>query len=227
MIICWPRQVKDADCRNPLIARQLVTHIMPLTQPRLILASTSRYRRELLERLGIGFETLPPGVDERPEPHEIPSNRARRLALAKAMAIAGTQPGATVIGSDQVADCQGEVLDKPGTVERCRQQLRRLSGHTATYHTAVAIVRLQPGAATPEVHQFVDTTVVHARELSDAEIERYIQHDQPLDCAGGFRSEALGITLFARVESADPTALIGLPLIGVAGALRQFGFLLP
>ncbi|HVC30270.1 MAG TPA: nucleoside triphosphate pyrophosphatase [Steroidobacteraceae bacterium] len=189
----------------------------------LILASTSSYRRELLSRLRLPFTTAAPGVDESPAPHQTPLERAQRLALEKAMAVAANHPDATVIGSDQVAVCKGELLEKPGSAQRCREQLHWLSAAAATFYTAVAV--LQHGRG--QTLQFVDTTTVYFRALSEPEIERYIAAEQPFDCAGGFRCEGLGIALFARVVSEDPTALIGLPLIAVARALRQLGHEIP
>jgi septum formation protein len=189
----------------------------------LLLASTSSYRRELLSRLMLPFNTVAPGVDESPTPELTPLERAQTLALAKASAVARSHPDATVIGSDQVAVCKGELLEKPGDAERCREQLRWLSAAAATFYTAVAIV--QPEREQPL--QFVDTTTVYFRALSDAEVDRYIAAEKPFDCAGGFRCEGLGISLFARVVTEDLTALIGLPLIAVCRALRQLGYELP
>ncbi len=189
----------------------------------LVLASTSSYRRELLLRLQIPFSTAAPGIDESPSPHQTPLEYAQRLALEKATAVAASRPEATVIGSDQVAVCKGELLGKPGGAERCREQLRWLSAAAATFYTAVAVLQLGRG----QTLQFVDTTTVYFRALSEPEIERYIAAEQPFNCAGGFRCEALGIALFARVVSEDPTALIGLPLIAVARALRQLGYEVP
>lgn len=189
----------------------------------LILASTSRYRQELLSRLRLPFETLAPGVDESGPAPEPPLERAERLARAKARAVSLQRPQATVIGSDQVAVCKGQLLGKPGTPERCRAQLQWLSASTATFYTAVAVETAAGGSSI----QFVDTTRVYFRALSGPEIERYIAAEQPWDCAGGFRAEALGISLFARVVSEDPTALVGLPLIALAKALRQLGYPLP
>lgn len=194
-----------------------------MSSPPLILASTSRYRRELLARLRLPFKTLAPGIDEALVPHETPLARAQRLALEKARAIAAAHPTATVIGSDQVAVCKGELLEKPLQAERCREQLRWLSAGAATYYTAVAVVQLEGN----QTLQFVDTTTVYFRALTEAEIERYIAAEQPFDCAGGFRSEALGISLFARVVSEDATGLIGLPLVAVARSLRQLGYEVP
>jgi septum formation protein len=193
------------------------------TPPRLLLASTSRYRRELLGRLGVVFEALAPGVPEDPMAGELPVDRARRLALAKAQAIATRHPDAVVIGSDQVAACAGRVLDKPGDAARAFTQLAFLSSQRAHFYTACAVLGTR--AQLPLVH--VDTTTVHVRPLNTAEIERYVARDEPYECAGGFKAEALGISLFESIDSCDPTALIGLPLIWLAGALRTAGYPLP
>ena len=189
----------------------------------LILASTSPYRRQLLHRLQINFDVLAPNVDESTLALETPLERAQRLALAKATAVSQRRSDATVIGSDQVAVCKGELLDKPGSAERCRAQLQWLSASAATFYTAVAVLQRASSASI----QFVDTTTVYFRALSSAEIERYVAAEQPFDCAGGFRSEGFGISLLARVVSEDPTALIGLPLIAVGRALRQLDYALP
>jgi septum formation protein len=194
-----------------------------MSTPALILASTSVYRRALLARLGLSFTTQAPGVDEAPTPQLPPSERAQHLALAKAAAVAQAHPHATVIGSDQVALCKGELLEKPGTPERCREQLRWASAAAATFYSAVAVQQLERG----QTLQFMDSTTVYFRPLSDAEIERYVAAEQPWDCAGGFRCEGLGISLFARIVSEDPTALVGLPLISLSRALRQLGYALP
>jgi septum formation protein len=191
--------------------------------PPLILASTSRYRRELLGRLRLPFECAAPGVDETALAAESHLDRAVRLALAKATAVAAQRPGSTVIGSDQVGVCKGESLDKPGDALRAQAQLQRLSAAAAIFYTAVAVVPADHGASM----QFVDTTTVYFRALSDAEIGRYIAAERPFDCAGGFRCEGLGISLFSRVVSEDPTGLVGLPLIAVARSLRQLGYELP
>jgi septum formation protein len=191
--------------------------------PPLILASTSRYRRDLLDRLRLPFECAAPGVDETALAAESHLDRAVRLALAKATAVAARRPGSTVIGSDQVGVCKGESLDKPGDALRAHAQLQRLSAAAAIFYTAVAVVPADRGASM----QFVDTTTVYFRALSDAEIERYIAAERPFDCAGGFRCEGLGISLFSRVVSEDPTGLVGLPLIAVARSLRQLGYELP
>jgi septum formation protein len=191
--------------------------------PTLILASTSPYRRALLERFGLPFEALPPQVPEHHLPGEAPAERARRLADAKAQALAATHPQAIVIGSDQVASAGDTVLDKPGDARRCAAQLASLSGATARFHTACTVLGVQAGFA----RAHVDTTTVHFRVLSGAEIARYLERERPFDCAGGFKAEGAGITLFERIESQDPTALIGLPLIWLAQTLRAAGFELP
>jgi septum formation protein len=189
----------------------------------LILASTSRYRRSLLERIAPPFDVVSPGVDEAPRPGEAPRARAVRLSLEKARAAADRHPRAIVIGSDQVAALGEHVLDKPGDEETCRAQLTALSGRSAQFFTGCAVVGIEAGLTL----EHLDTTTVAFRMLSDTEIRRYIAREQPLDCAGGFKVEALGITLFERIESNDPTALIGLPLIWLASALRRAGYLLP
>lgn len=191
--------------------------------PDLILASTSRYRRALLERIALPFEAIAPELDESPVPGEAPAERAARLSLAKALAVAHRHPRAIVIGSDQVAALGDRVLDKPGDEETCRAQLALLSGNTAHFFTGCAVVGIEAQVRL----EHLDTTTVSFRTLGDDEIRRYVTREQPLDCAGGFKVEALGITLFDRIESSDPTALIGLPLIWLAGALRQAGYLLP
>ncbi len=191
--------------------------------PPLILASTSRYRRALLERLGIPFSTQSPGVHEDHLVDEKPESRACRLATAKAEAVAARHPDAVVVGSDQVA-CTGDtVLDKPHTSVRAREQLARLSGSTARFLTAVSIRHQNAGIQLDHM----DVVTVRFRPLTADEIERYVAREQPLDCAGSFKSEALGVTLFESVESWDPTGLVGLPLIWVAQALRQAGYQLP
>jgi septum formation protein len=188
----------------------------------LILASTSRYRRELLARLGAEFTAVAPGVAEDHRTSESPADRALRLATAKAQAVAVRHPGALVVGSDQVASCAGRVLDKPGDAAGCREQLAALSGHSAQFYTACVLLGGR------ELHlAHVDTTTVVFRPLSAQEIARYVEREQPCDCAGGFKAEGLGIALFECIESQDPTALIGLPLIWLAGALRAAGWRLP
>ncbi len=191
--------------------------------PELILASTSPYRRALLERLRLPFTTRPPQVSEAHRKGELPADRAVRLALAKAQALAERYPHALVIGSDQVAAHGQDVLDKPGDALRCRAQLAAVSGASVRFHTGCALI----GAAGTVRLMHLDTTTVVFRALGEAEISRYVEAETPFDCAGGFRAEGLGIGLFERIESTDPTALIGLPLIWLAGALRRAGYEVP
>lgn len=184
-----------------------------------VLGSTSPYRRELLSRLGIAFDVASPEVDEAPLPGESPEALARRLALAKARAVAARHPEAVVIGSDQVADLAGEGLGKPGTHERAVQQLRRMSGQTVVFQTAVAVVCQASGF---EQLQLAPVRV-RFRSLSDQEIEAYLRAEQPYDCAGSAKSEGLGIALLESIENDDPTALVGLPLIRTCAMLRAAG----
>ncbi|HET8555449.1 MAG TPA: Maf family protein [Rhodanobacteraceae bacterium] len=194
----------------------------PPKPPRIILASTSRYRAELLHRLLPDFGQLAPEVDETPRPDEAPSGRAARLAMDKARAVACQARDAIVIGSDQVAALDGDILRKPGDAATAQAQLARCSGRTVMFHTAVCVI----GADAVERHA-MDTTCVHFRQLEQAAIERYIAIEQPLDCAGSFKCEGLGIALFERIENDDPTALIGLPLIAVTRLLRDCDIPLP
>jgi septum formation protein len=190
---------------------------MPSPRPPLILASTSRYRAELLGRLKLPFSAEPPGVDEAALEGESPAALAERLAVLKARAVAARHPGALVIGSDQVASLGDRRLGKPGTAERAREQLALASGQSVLFHTAVALAR----PAGLELHR--DETRVHFRTLSAGEIARYVELDAPLDCAGSFRSEGLGVALFAAIETRDPAALVGLPLVWLSGALARAG----
>ena len=195
-----------------------------LSLPRtLVLGSTSRYRRELLQRLQLPFTVTAPEVDETPQPGEAPRDLALRLALAKARAVAQQHPGAVVIGSDQVADLAGEPLGKPGQHERAVQQLRQMRGQTVVFQTALAVVCAATG------FEQVDLAPVEVtfRDLCDAEIERYLRAEQPYDCAGSAKSEGLGIALLDAIHSDDPTALIGLPLIRTCRMLRAAGLVLP
>lgn len=192
-------------------------------QRALVLGSTSRYRRELLQRLGLPFDVVGPHVDETPQPNEAPAALAQRLALAKAQAVAAQRPEAIVIGSDQVADLHGQPLGKPGTHERAVAQLRQMSGQTVLFQTAVAVVCAATGLAACELA----VVRVVFRDLTDAEIERYLRAEQPYDCAGSAKSEGLGITLLDHIDNDDPTALIGLPLIRTARLLRLAGLQLP
>ena len=189
------------------------------SSPVLILASTSRYRRELLTRLRLPFEVENPQVDETPGAGETPTALALRLALAKAQAVAERRPDAIVIGSDQVADLDGRPIGKPGTHERAVEQLHAMSGRTVVFQTAVAVVRCDTGFA----DAVLAPVTVRFRDLSDAEIEHYLRAEQPYDCAGSAKSEALGIALLDSLESDDPTALVGLPLIRTCNLLRRAG----
>lgn len=192
--------------------------LAPSAQRPLILASTSRYRRELLERLRLNFSTVAPEVDETPLPAEAPAVLAQRLALAKAQAVARLHPQALVIGSDQVADLQGQCLGKPGDHDKAVAQLRAMRGREVIFQTAVALVA--PGLVLQELAQ----VRVRFRDLADEEIERYLRAEQPYDCAGSAKSEGLGIALLEAIDSDDPTALIGLPLIRTCRLLRQAGW---
>lgn len=189
------------------------------TPSQLILASTSVYRRELLARLGLPFDVVAPDVDETPRPAETPASLAARLALAKARAVAARHPQAVVIGSDQVAELDGVTLGKPGHHDAAVQQLRAMRGRQVMLHTAVAVVGADRGF---EASALARVSVTF-RELSDADIEHYLRADRPYDCAGSAKVEALGIALLQSVESDDPTALIGLPLIRTCALLRQAG----
>ena len=191
-------------------------------RPELVLASGSPYRRQLLERLGLEFSVESPQVDERALSGEDPATLATRLAQLKARTVAVRHPGAVVIGSDQVAVRDNQVLGKPGNELAAIDQLRGSSGKPVEFLTAVAISDGGSPGSDPMLH--MDVTRVQFRPLESAEIERYVARDNPLDCAGGFRCEGLGIALFERIDSQDPTALIGLPLIWVSAALRQLGF---
>ena len=187
-----------------------------------ILASTSRYRRELLERLRLTFRVESPEVDETPEPGESPKALALRLARAKASAVAQRHPHAVVIGSDQVADLHGQALGKPGTHTRAVEQLQRMRGQTVIFQTAVAVMCIATG------YEVVDLAAVQVRfrALSDAEIEAYLRAEQPYDCAGSAKSEGLGIALLDEIINDDPSALVGLPLIRTARMLREAGITL-
>ncbi|MCZ8106156.1 MAG: Maf family nucleotide pyrophosphatase [Burkholderiaceae bacterium] len=194
-----------------------------MSHPPLILASTSPYRRELLQRLRIPFETVAPGVDEIPQPGETPAALARRLSLEKARAVAVRRPGALVIGSDQTATLDGvATIGKPGTHTRAIAQLRAASGRALVFHTGLCVWR--PDGE--PLLECVDTRV-RFRTLTDDEIERYLWAETPYDCAGSAKSEGLGVTLLDAQEGPDPTALIGLPLIRLAAMLREAGLRLP
>ncbi|HEV8261812.1 MAG TPA: Maf family nucleotide pyrophosphatase [Burkholderiales bacterium] len=189
----------------------------------LILASTSRYRKDLLSRLGIAFETVAPEIDETPLSGEHVSDTARRLALAKAQAVRARFPGALIIGSDQVAVCDGVRLDKPMTHAVAVQQLRHVSGRSVTFHSAVALLNAGSG----RIQSRLVPTTVKFRRLDDAEIERYLHREPAYDCAGSAKAEGLGISLAESIESSDPTALIGLPLIALSNMLREETLFVP
>ena len=190
---------------------------------KLILASGSKYRSLLLERLGLPFDCHPPDIDESGLEDESPLQQVERLASAKAAAMCRAHPAAVVIGSDQLAVFDGLPIGKPGSHQRAREQLCAFSGRTIEFLTAVTI--LAPASGFEGSH--TDSTLVRFRELQDDDIERYLLRERPYDCAGSFQAEALGITLFDSISSEDPTALLGLPLIRTAGLLRQAGFSLP
>ncbi len=187
--------------------------------PPLVLGSASRYRRELLERLRLPFDVCAPAVDETALAGESPRQLALRLALAKARTVAVIRPDAVVIGADQVADLDGEAIGKPGTHERAAAQLRRLSGRTAVFQTALTVLRPSTGFE----RTLLAPVKVTFRSLTDDEIERYLLLEQPYDCAGSAKCETLGIALLESIESDDPTALVGLPLIRTAALLREAG----
>jgi len=194
---------------------------MTITQT-VTLASTSPFRKELLQRLGIPFVTAAPDIDESPLANETAVTLVRRLSESKARVIAATHPG-LVIGSDQVATTANDVLGKPGTHERAFRQLRDLSGQRVTFQTGLCLLNTTTDEALVDVVPYT----VKFRELGDQQIERYLHQDQPYHCAGSFKSEGLGITLFEYMEGSDPTALIGLPLIRLTGMLAQAGLVLP
>lgn len=193
----------------------------PTAWPALVLGSTSRYRQELLARLGLPFCTHAPQVDETPQADETPAVLAERLARAKAMAVAQARAGQdeVVIGSDQVADWQGQSLGKPGHHAAARAQLQAMRGHTVRFHTAMCVLRPHTGYE----GRSLTTVDVTFRALSDAEIDTYLRLEQPFDCAGSAKVESLGISLLARVDSADPTALVGLSLIDTCRLLTEAG----
>jgi len=190
---------------------------------KLVLASTSTYRRMLLERFQLPFETARPDVDETALPGEPPPDTANRLAAAKARAVADDYPDALIIGSDQVAHLDDLVFGKPGTVERAIEQLHLMSGQTVVFHTALAVLNTRTG----HLQSASEPTQVRFRTLGSDEIVRYVEKERPLDCAGSAKSEALGITLLEALSGNDPTALVGLPLIALARMLRAEGVQLP
>lgn len=200
-----------------------MTSAQPIANQRLVLASTSPYRRQLLERFGQRFTVAAPDVDESALPGETPIDLVNRLARAKAEVVARRNPRSIVIGSDQVALFGREIIGKPGNPERCIEQLKAVSGQRLTFHTAVHVIQSDSGSN----DSHLDITTVHFRKLSAEEIARYVARERPVNCAGGFKAEGLGITLFERIDSQDPTALIGLPLIWLSAVLRKAGLALP
>jgi 7-methyl-GTP pyrophosphatase len=195
-----------------------------MDQPRqLVLASGSRYRKELLGRLGLAFEVAVPDVDESPRSGEAPADTALRLAVLKARALEKGHAGALIIGSDQVASCDGRRFEKPGNRENARRQLLELSGKTAQFDTAAALLDARNGSLQTRV---VPCRVTF-RKLGEDLIERYLEKEQPYDCAGAAKAEGLGIALIARIETEDPTSLIGLPLIALSEMLRKAGLSVP
>jgi septum formation protein len=194
-----------------------------MSTPRIVLASTSRYRAGLLRRLLDNFEQIAPGVDEQPLPGEAPAARAARLATAKAVAVSKQHRDAVVIGSDQVAALGDTILHKPGSSDNAREQLRASSGNIVNFHTSLCVL----DGRERRLQTHTDHTRVVFRALSDEEIRHYLARERPFDCAGSFKSEGAGIALFERIESEDPTALIGLPLIALARLLREAGIPVP
>jgi septum formation protein len=187
------------------------------------LASTSKYRRELLNRLRLSFDTESPNINETALESELPLTTCIRLAREKCQAVALNHPTSVVIGSDQVADVDGHAISKPGSHEKARAQLRSMSGKSIQFHTAVCVSNIELNKTV----EFCVSTTVEFREISAAEIERYLLAEEPYDCAGSAKSEGMGITLLKRIESTDPTAIIGLPLIKLSEALREFELILP
>jgi MAF protein len=192
---------------------------MPNENPTLVLASTSPFRRELLNKLGLPFATAAPDIDESPLPDEEPESLVKRLSLEKAKAVAPDYPQALIIGSDQVACVDNQVLGKPGSHDKAMQQLKLTSGKTVTFLTGLTLYDSASGNSKTRC----ETVRVHFRELTDTQIDNYLQREQPYNCAGSFKSEALGIALFSKLECDDPNALVGLPLIRLIDLLKQFG----
>ncbi|QKI88918.1 Maf family protein [Thiomicrorhabdus xiamenensis] len=191
--------------------------------PPIILGSTSIFRKQMLEKLHLPFDTDKPEVDETPLQGERPEAMVARLSLAKAQAVAGKHPDALIIGSDQCAVFDNHPIGKPHTFAVAQQQLRQFSGQSITFYTGLVVINGQTG----KTYQKMDTTVVHFRELSDNVIDNYLTIEQPLNCAGSFKSEGLGVTLFQRIDSRDPNALIGLPLMDLTDIFYQMGYPLP
>lgn len=204
MILFFPQNVKKS-----LILKK-----------KIVLASTSRYRAELLGRLQFAFEAVKPDADESALPGEKPAETARRLAESKAQSVAGRYPDALIVGSDQVADLRGRAIGKPGTIEAAFRQLQELRGELVVFHTAVSLIDTAAG----NVDTRVIATSVAFRHYSDAEIRHYLDHENALDCAGSAKAEGLGVALMESMQSDDPTALIGLPLIALVDMLRRAGY---
>jgi septum formation protein len=193
------------------------------TQPRLILGSSSIYRKELLSRLNIPFETMAPDIDETPDDGESPETTAIRLAKEKAIAISARAPNALVIGSDQVATLDGEQIGKPGTHENALKQLQKMRGRQAIFHTALCLFDGRENSAAPQLQIKNVQTFVTFRNLPDHELDTYLRIEQPYDCAGSAKNEGLGIAIIEKIDSTDPTALTGLPLIALTSMLRNAG----
>ncbi len=192
---------------------------MPIEKPTLVLASTSPFRRELLNKLGLPFETAAPDIDESPLPDEEPESLVKRLSLEKTEAVAADYPQALIIGSDQVVCVDNQVLGKPGSYQKAMQQLKLTSGKTVTFMTGLTLYDTASGNSKTLCEPFR----AHLRKLTEGQIDNYLQREQPYNCAGSFKSESLGIALFARLEGEDPNALVGLPLIRLIDMLQQFG----
>lgn len=214
MIIFCSRHVKT--CKPIIIQNQILVQDNP-PERALILGSSSIYRRQLLERLGLPFRWVAPDVDEAPLPSEQPRDTARRLATAKAQAVARLEPRALIIASDQVAELDGAPLGKPGNHATAARQLQAMRGRQVVFHTALCVLE----AASGRRQLAMVPTTVRFRALSDAQIENYLQREQPYDCAGSAKIESLGIALVDKVESDDPTALIGLPLVALVAMLER------
>jgi len=194
-----------------------------MNPPRLILASSSRYRKELLSRLRIPFEVLAPGIDETPLPGERPEDTALRLAREKSLAVLAQAPGALVIGSDQVATLDGEQIGKPGSHENALRQLRKMRGRQVVFHTALCLCDGRTAIPAQALQLENVRTFVTFRDMPEHELDAYLRIEQPYDCAGSAKNEGLGIAIIERIESADPTALTGLPLIALCTMLRRAG----
>lgn len=193
----------------------------PSTQARLILGSSSVYRKELLFRLHLPFEVMVPNIDETALPLESPDTTALRLAQQKAAAIATQAPNSLIIGSDQVATLDGEQIGKPGTHENALKQLQKMRGRKVVFHTALCLFDGRAGISSPQIQLKNVQTFVTFRDLPDAELDAYLRIEQPYDCAGSAKNEGLGITIIEKIESNDPTALTGLPLIALTTMLRR------